>query len=119
MTAFDVRDATFQTSGTGRADSRLWASPPELYVSRVTVTLEPVRKSPATKPLAFDATSEAKLREWNVQWDSGSKPSFSRTTAPDGSRWLEIQAHGELVGGSWRTCPLLEAGAYGFVARVR
>jgi hypothetical protein len=116
---FHVRDGTFQNSQNGRADFRLWVSPPELCVSRVTVTLEPVPESPSAKPLAFDAAGEAKLREWNLQWDSGSKPSFSRSAARlDGPRWLEIGAPGTPAVGSWRTCALLEAGEYQFTGKM-
>jgi len=94
--------------------------PPELSVSRVTVTLEPVPESPPPKPLAFGASGEAKLPERNLQWDSGSKPFFSSSATGDaGSRWLEIRAPGTLANGSWRTCALLEAGQYRFVGRVQ
>jgi hypothetical protein len=89
-----------------------------LFVGRVTVTLEPELPSPVLKPLVFDASGEAKLREWNVQWDSGSKPTFSRRTGELGGA-LEIQAHGDALGASWRTCPLLEGGSYQFIGRVR
>jgi hypothetical protein len=118
--SFHVTDGTFQNSQNGGADFRLWASPPELCVSRVTVTLEPVPESPPAKPLAFDTAGEAKLRGWNLQWDSGSKPSFSSSAADQaGPRWLEIRAPGTPAVGSWRTCALLEAGEYRFVGQVR
>jgi hypothetical protein len=60
------------------------------------------------------------LREWNVQWDSGSKPSFSSSaTNQDSPHWLEIRAVGTPTAGSWRTCALLEVGEYQFVGKVR
>ncbi|MBC8097323.1 MAG: hypothetical protein H7Y43_16075 [Akkermansiaceae bacterium] len=115
--SFHVRDGGFQNAQNARSDFRLWASPAELSVSRVTVTRE--SDAPMPKPLAFDAAGEAKLREWNRQWDSGARPSFSGgTNETDGVRWLEVRA--EVAGaGSWRTAPLLEAGNYQFVGRAR
>jgi hypothetical protein len=116
--AFHIGDATFQNAQNARSDFRLWASPPELCVSRVTVTLE--SSAPTVEPLKFDAAGQAKLREWNVQWDSGDKPSFARQFGDaDGTRWLQIRASGRDMAGSWRTALLLEAGDYRFVGRVR
>jgi hypothetical protein len=119
--SFHLKGATFKNSESGRADFRLWASPPELCVSRVTVTLDPWEPSlQASNALAFNAAGEAKLGEWNVQWDSGSLPSFSRLpTNQKGPRWLEIRAPGTFAVGSWRTTALLEAGEYQFVGKVR
>jgi hypothetical protein len=115
---FHVRDATFQNSQNAGSDFRLWASPPELSVSRVTVTRE--TETPLPKPLAFDAAGEANLREWNQQWDSGARPVFGRgTNEADGVRWLEVRAPEALSAGSWRTAPLLEAGVYQFAGRAR
>ncbi len=54
----------------------------------------PTKEGNEPKPLAFDAKSEAKLTNWNVQWDIGSadtRPSFA-TGTNDGLRWLEIKA---------------------------
>jgi hypothetical protein len=118
---FHINDAVFQSSQNGEADFRLWASPPELCVSRVTVTLEPLQQSlQATDSLAFNAAGEAKLTEWNVQWDAGSKPSFSSNTGnQNGLRWLEIRGPGAFAVGSWRTTALLAAGEYQFVGKVR
>ena len=119
-TSFHVSGGTYQNSGNGRADFRLWASPPELCVSRVSVTLESPQDKPVAVPLAFDAAGEATLRDWNLQWDSGAKPAFARIkpAEPEGLRWLEIRAPGELAVGSWRSCVLLAPGAYRFMGRV-
>ena len=118
---FHVKGATFKNSESGRADFRLWASPPELCLSRVTVSLDPWEPSlQASNALPFNAAGEAKLGEWNVQWDSGSLPSFSSlTNSQKGPRCLEIRAPGTFAAGSWRTTALLEAGEYQFVGKVR
>jgi len=115
---FHVRNATFHNAQNAGGDFRLWASPPDLCVSRVTVTLE--TQAPKERPLAFDAEGEAKLGEWNVQWDSGNKPSFASNTgtAKEG-RWLEVRAPGTFGVGSWRATALLEAGDYQFVGKAR
>lgn len=115
---FHVRDGTFQNSQNARSDFRVVASPPELCVSRVTVTLE--SQAPAAEPLRFDADGQARLNEWNVQWDSGDKPAFSRHTGETkGTNWLEIRSPGTMSAGSWRTAVLLPAGEYEFVGRAR
>jgi hypothetical protein len=115
---FRIRGAAFRNSQNAGADFRLWASPPELFVSRVTVMLDPPKEATEPKPLTFDAKSEVKLRDWNIQWDSGAKPSFASGTN-DGARWLEIKAPEEPGSGSWRTSVLLAPGQYQFVGRVR
>lgn len=115
---FHIRDATFQNAQNARSDFRLWASPPELCVSRVTVTLEP--QAPTVEPLKFNSAGEAKLREWNGQWDAGDKPLFIRgTNRADGLRWLEVRAPDSDTACSWRTAPLLEPGEYQFVGKAR
>lgn len=116
--SFHVRDATFENAQNARSDFRLVASPPELSVSRVTVTLEPEMASPPV-PLKFDEKGEAKLRDWNVQWDTGSQPSFARgTNGTDGIRWMEVRASGSRSVGSWRTSVLLEPGNYQLLCRA-
>lgn len=115
---FHVRNATFHNAQNGGGDFRLWASPPELCVSRVTMTLEP--QAPKETPLAFNAAGEGKLGEWNVQWDSGSKPFYASNIGnAKEPGWLEVRAPGAFGVGSWRTTALLEAGEYQFVGRAR
>lgn len=115
---FHVRDATFRNSQNARSDFRLVVSPPELCVRRVSVTLEP--QAPVLVPLKFDKAGEAKLSEWNTQWDYSDKPSFSsQTNTTNGLRWLEIRAPGTESVGSWRTVVLLEPGEYQFVGRAK
>jgi hypothetical protein len=117
---FHIKDATFKNSQTGGGDFRLWASPPELCVKRVTVTLEPEHQAPKETALAFNADGEGKLGEWNVQWDSGTKPSFaSNIGSGKGPRWLEVRTPGSFGVGSWRTTALLEPGDYQFVGKAR
>ena len=118
---FHVNDGSFQNSQSGQADFRLWASPPEVCVKRVTVTLQPAHQWPqASNVLAFNAAGEARLGEWNVQWDASSKPSFaSNRNSQKGPRWLEVRAPGTFGAGSWRTTPLLAPGEYQFVGKVR
>ena len=114
---FHIKDATFQNAQNARSDFRLFVSPPELCVSRVTITLEP--QAPNVEPLKFDPAGEAKLRDWNLQWDDGSKPTFTRgTNATDGIRWLEVRAPEPGAAGSWRTAVLLEPGEYLFVGKA-
>lgn len=113
---FHLKDASFRNSQNGNADFRIWASPPELCIKQVTVTLEP--SQPGPRPLAFTAAGEATLRDWNVQWDSGSKPLFSSQTK-DVPRWLEIRAPGTSAAGSWRTSIFLEPGQYQFIAKLK
>ena len=114
---FHIRDATFHNSQNARSDFRLLASPPDLAVSRVTVTLEP--QAPKVDPLKFDSAGVARLREWNPQWDAGSKSIFARgTNAADGLRWLEVRASDSDTAGSWRTAALLEPGTYQFVGKA-
>jgi hypothetical protein len=115
---FHAKNATFHNSQNAGGDFRLWASPPELCVSRVTVALEPPQQAPKEMPLVFNPTGEAKLEEWYVQWDSGTKPVFVRSTAKD-ARWVEVRAPGAFGVGSWRTCLLLEPGEYQFVGKAR
>jgi hypothetical protein len=116
---FRLYRATFQNSQNAKSDFRLWASPPELFVRRVTVAIDRSPPGPF-HPLAFNAAGEAAFTDWNVQWDSGSRPSFATSqSAEPGSRWLEIHAPGNLSLGSWRTSMLLEPGAYEFVGFVR
>ena len=79
---FHLKDAGFRNGQSGGSDFRLWASPPELSVSRLTLTLERPEDAPTNAPLAFK-DGEAKPADWNLQWDSGSKPSFSRNTAKE------------------------------------
>jgi hypothetical protein len=70
--------------------------------------------------LTLNAAGEAKLPDWNLQWDSGSKPSFSKQTAnQNGTNALVIRAPGEFSVGSWRTVVLLAPGLYQFIGRVR
>jgi len=115
---FHVQNATFQNAQNVGGDFRLWASPPELCVSRVTVTLEPQAKKET--PLEFDSAGEAKLREWNVQWDSGSRPSYAKNIgSAKEAHWLEVRAPGTFGVGSWRTTTLLDAGDYQFVGKAR
>ncbi len=115
---FHIRDGTFQNAQNSRSDFRLVASPPELSVRRVTVTLEP-EQGPAAESLKFDASGEAALGEWNIQWDAGDKPTFSRGTNAAGRlRWLQIALASKGSGGSWRRSVLLEPGRYQFVGRV-
>lgn len=117
--AFHVRDGTFENAQNARSDFRLVVSPPELSVSRVTVTLEPQLTNPPV-PLKFGAAGEVKLHEWNPQWDTGAQPSFARgTNNAGGMPWLEVRASGSLVAGSWRTAVLLEPGEYQFVGRAK
>lgn len=117
--SFHVRDATFRNAQNSRSDFRLVASPPELSVSRVAVTLEP--GAPASpEPLKFDSEGMTALRTWNIQWDSGAKPAFSRgTNETDRMHWLQILAPGAPCGGSWRTTVFLEPGAYHFLGSAK
>lgn len=115
--SFHVRDGTFKNSQNGSADFRLWASPPQLAVRRVTLTLEP-QSDVEAKPLNFDPSGRAALIDWNPQWDSGSVPTFARTTNSNNSRWLEIRLEGAPSTASWRTCPWLTPGEYQFVGRA-
>ena len=115
---FRIRGAGFRNSQNAGSDFRLWASPPELLVRRVTVTLDPPKEGAEPPPLSFDAKSQAKLQNWNVQWDSGEKPSFASGTN-DGVRWLEIKTPQGDGRGSWRTSVLLEPGQYQFVGKAR
>jgi hypothetical protein len=89
-----------------------------MLVRRVTVTLDPPKEGADLKPVTFDAKSEAKLRNWNVQWDSGEVPSFASGTN-GGVRWLEIKAPEGSGSGSWRTSVLLEPGEYQFIGKAR
>jgi len=115
---FRIRGAGFRNSQNAGSDFRLWASPPEMLVRRVTVTLDPPKEGAELKPLTFDAKSEAKLQNWNVQWDSGQKPSFASGTN-GGVRWLEIKAPEGSGSGSWRTSVLLDPGEYQFIGKAR
>jgi len=115
---FRIRGGGFRNSQNAGSDFRLWASPPELLIRRVTVTLDPPKEGAWPTPLAFDAKSQAKLQNWNVQWDSGEKPSFASGTN-DGVRWLEIKASQGSGRGSWRTSVLLEPGQYQFIGKAR
>jgi hypothetical protein len=114
---FRVPDGTFHNGQNGNSDFRLWVTPAELCVSRVTVTLDP--KQEPEKPLAFNPAGEATLGDWNIQWgDSVGKPAFARqaTNAP---RSLEIRAPGKPIVASWRTSAFLPAGDYQFVGKAR
>ncbi len=113
---FRIRGAGFRNTQNAGSDFRLWASPPAMLVRRVTVTLDPPKEGAEKKPLVFDAKAEAKLQNWNVQWDSGQKPSFA-TGTDGGVRWLEIKAPESSGSGSWRTSVLLEPGQYQFVGK--
>lgn len=117
--SFHVKDAMFRESQNGHSDFRLWASPPELCVSRVTITR--MKELPVPHlPLTFNDAGEAALKEWNVQWDSGSRPAFASSgTNQTGARWLEVRAPGTMAEGSWRTSVMLEPGFYQFVGKVR
>src|SRR5262249_6713451 len=117
---FHVRNASFQNTQRGGGDFRLWASPPELCVRRVTVTQEPPGQARQEAPTAFNPAGEAKLGEWNLQWDYGVRPSYASYTGGAGeARWLEVRAPGVFGIGSWRTTALLEAGEYQFVGKAR
>jgi len=120
-TTFHLKDAGFRNAQGGGSDFRLWASPPELSVSRVTLTLEPSEISArANAPLTLNAAGEAKLTDWNLQWDSGGKPSFSKQSAnQNGTNALVIRAPGEFSVGSSRTVVLLAPGLYQFIGKVR
>jgi len=116
---FHLKDAGFRNGQSGGSDFRLWASPPELSVSRLTVTVERPEAAPTNAPMAFK-DGEAKLADWNLQWDSGSKPSFSRNPANDtGRKSLVIRAPGTFSVGSWRCVVLLDPGQYQFHGKVR
>jgi hypothetical protein len=114
---FHVLRGTFQNSQNAKSDFRLWASPPQLFVSRVTVTIDRSPLGPFL-PLAFDAAGEARFPDWNVQWDAASRPSFAKFESVDGRRWLQIRAPGDFAVGSWRTSMLLEPGEYQFVGHA-
>ncbi|HEY2952742.1 MAG TPA: CotH kinase family protein [Verrucomicrobiae bacterium] len=73
----------------------------------------------ASKPLAFDASDQAKLTEWRPQRDSGSPSFTSNSGGRNGSKALEIRASGARTYGSWRTTVLLDKGEYQFVGRVQ
>lgn len=70
----------------------------------------------AEVPIAFDASGEARLTDWQPRIDAGS-PSFTR---PRGAHpTLQVWASGTRAYGTWRTTVLLAPGAYRFVGRVR
>jgi hypothetical protein len=115
---FHIKDAAFLNSQNGNADFRLWVSPPELCVKRVTITRESPQQSPKPAPLSFTATGEAILGDWNIQWDSGSKPTFTSHLS-DAPRWLEIRSADAQAAGSWRTSVFLEPGTYQFAGKIK
>jgi hypothetical protein len=116
---FHLPDAKFANSQSHKSDFRIWASPPELSLSRVTLTLES-SESVANAPLKFDGAGEARLRDWNLQWDTGVKPSFSVRETKDGEpATLVIRAPDAVSVGSWRSAAFLEPGLYQFVGKAK
>jgi hypothetical protein len=116
---FHVPDGRFANSQGHKSDFRIWASPPELSISRLTVTVE-TSDPPTNAPLRFDARGEASLADWNLQWDSGVKPSFSSVKSRnDEPAALVIRAPDAVSVGSWRTAVFLEPGIYQFIGKAK
>ena len=78
--------------------------------------LERQLNAPEPKPLAFDSSGQARVKNWQTQTDSGSATLDKATDS--GKEALHIRANGQAIA-SWRAKVLLDPGKYRLVGNVR
>ena len=87
----------------------------DLIVQRA-ASLERQLNAPEPKPLAFDSSGQSRIKNWQIQNDSGS--ATLDKASDSGKETLHILANGQAIA-SWRAKVLLDAGKYRLVGNVR